>query len=73
MREKRKRRNKKEPYKAVCPGCGNIIPLNVREDWKQVEVTCPKCTTRFTLTRPEEIPQIERDFIAGDPYRGQGE
>ena len=72
MREKRKR-TKKEPYRASCPGCGNTIPVTVKPNWKKIEATCTRCTTKFTLTRPDEIPQIEQDFIAGDDYYGQGE
>ena len=70
--EKRKR-SRREPYKAVCPACGNIIPVTVKDDWKKIKVSCPRCTTRFTLSRSDETPQIQKDFEAGDDYYGQGE
>ena len=71
--DKKRKRRRKEPYKAVCPRCGRIILLNLKPDWKRVEVNCLGCTGRFWLTRPEEIPQIQKDFEAGDDYFGQQE
>jgi len=55
-----------------CPGCGEPCRINRADDKyagaNKLRFTCPKCTTRWSVTFPEADNKLREHYILAKDY-----
>ena len=67
---------KKRVYEMTCPQCGKKVraetalgvPDGEHEDYplKKMKFKCDSCHTRFSISLPVDIPEIQKKWEAGE-------